>query len=341
VRAAARFALLGLLACDAGSAESWQHDAIRCSLFGERVGVQRSTTERTLTLKRGQHGSVELPPLTLRGLVDGEGFSVWVTHGRQELVRGQYSFAAPLPENQFGDQFTGRLELNVPGIEHPYQLACGAVSSEPHPDRPSQIAASRAQRVDRLFGTLHTLGAPLAKRADALRALHVLQQRTFTNVQLAGANLDGIDLRESHMPDANFAGASLQEAWLYADFLEHANFAEADLQRANLFAAKLKGANLRRADLRAASMERVVLDGASLSSADLRGSYLGFASLRYADLTDADLESANLQGADLTDADLTGANLKGAQLKDAKLQGANLAGARNLDRAQLSGAPLP
>lgn len=79
--------------------------------------------------------------------------------------------------------------------------------------------------------------------------------------------------------------------------LQGLDLAEVNLENANLFAANLEGASLARANLRNANLKGAKLIGANLAEANLRESNLNRADLREANLTGADLCYSNLTGA--------------------------------------------
>jgi uncharacterized protein YjbI with pentapeptide repeats len=123
-------------------------------------------------------------------------------------------------------------------------------------------------------------------------------ERNFGDVDLRGAQLDGVILSGVQLRGADLGGASLNGA--------------------NLWGADLTGAQL---------------ENASLSGTDLRRARLVGANLRGADLSEALLVSANLRGALLRGTNLRGANLYCAQLSAAEQQVAVGAGARLYDPA--------
>jgi len=108
-------------------------------------------------------------------------------------------------------------------------------------------------------------------------------------VDLAGRNLEAVDVRRANIEGANLQGAILQRA----------NLESANLSGSNLWGAYLLGADLRRCDLRYAMLRDADFAGANLLGANLRGAVLARASL-----SGANLEGAGLSGADLSETDL-------------------------------------
>jgi uncharacterized protein YjbI with pentapeptide repeats len=117
--------------------------------------------------------------------------------------------------------------------------------------------------------------------AETLRR-YAAGDRDFQNLDLSGAQLDGVDLRGANFIGAQLSRANLCNARLDGVKLAIANLSDADLTGACLRDAKLVGANLNRA----------ILAGADLAGANLDG----------ADLSNADLTDTNLAGTDLSDA---------------------------------------
>lgn len=166
-----------------------------------------------------------------------------------------------------------------------------------------------------------------------------LRWADFQGANLKLANLAWADLQKANLSDVILQQAMLKEAKLRKVNLQWADLQGAQLQGANLFHSHLMCANFRGASLRLANLEAADLDKAELTGADLRVANLIGAKLRNADLKQAKLQGANLQYANLTGANLEGVNLQGADLTGARLFGANLTGA-NLQQVNLEGVDL-
>ena len=152
---------------------------------------------------------------------------------------------------------------------------------------------------------------------------------------LSYKNLNGLDLKESNLGEANLIHADLREANLSNADLKYANLINANLAYADLRNADLKEANLRKVNLNNVNLREANLYGANLSYADLNNSALNNADLREANLYRAFCYYTNLCGVDLRNADLREANLFRANLKDANLFGVNLKNA-NIINAEIS-----
>ncbi len=161
-----------------------------------------------------------------------------------------------------------------------------------------------------------------------------LQNVYFSEADLTGANLVGINargavfdfanLKESVLTDADLTYATMIETNLYGIILQEATLKQAILKDANLSGVRLNGTNLSQADLRGLN-----LSGAYLSSVgdQLEGANLGGANLTGADLSGADLIDANLTNANLANANLTDvASISNEQLRQQaeSLKGATL-----------------
>jgi len=110
-------------------------------------------------------------------------------------------------------------------------------------------------------------------RVEALQELNS-DRVSLIGVDVAGAFLQSIRLEKAQLARANFDDADTRDS---------------DFRGADLSNASLKSANLRNSDLRAADFA-----GAELNNADLFGSNLSEADLSGAVLDDADLSNTNL-----------------------------------------------
>lgn len=212
-----------------------------------------------------------------------------------------------------------------------------------------------------LQGATLSNGQPLAANFD-------YSQARFTGANLAGANLQNLNLRGADFTNANLIGANLKGA---------------DLTQANLHNANLKDAHLDGANLTGARLTNARLDNATLAGTNLTGTHLENTKFRFCDLSSAifspepifggsiynrtsffkavNLPAArlglnwsflDLRGAHLTDIpkDLNGlkarralfpdeVNLSGVSFKQANFEGAQMYYA-NLTESDLSGASL-
>ncbi len=133
----------------------------------------------------------------------------------------------------------------------------------------------------------------------ACRAPYQLQEfywdPNVRNMRGGACVLDsGSSDRQDDMRNSDLAGAQMQEMNLFATDLSGSNLSGANLKSAHLNSADLSNANLSNADLEGAKLFRANFSDADLTGASLVGANLDFAQLRGANLTDADLTDARL-----------------------------------------------
>lgn len=170
--------------------------------------------------------------------------------------------------------------------------------------------------------------------------------------QLNLRSLDGLNLANRNLAEADFTGASLVNATLYGSNLSRANFYCADLRGGNLKCANLANADLRGASFRGASLSNAMLDHADMRAAvmmfmrpdggavavlDRNKSTKGDGSVGVdfsnCSMKNVSLNNAKLNGANFSGAIMHGVNFKGAQLPNVNLAGAILTGVTLKDLA--------
>ncbi|WP_413162395.1 Rid family detoxifying hydrolase [Capilliphycus salinus ALCB114379] len=197
-------------------------------------------------------------------------------------------------------------------------------------------------------------------------------ERDFQGVELKGVNLNGANLSEINLKDADLTGAKLDGVNLTYAVLKNANLSASDLDKAKLMNANLESANLSQAYLRNTDFTGACLNEANFSQADFSNHKVNFqdaelykvklykAQLQNCDLTNvifnnANFSRANLEKAKLREASLEKCNFKHANLKEADLIGANVDGASfigadltyanlyraNIEQAEILGAIMP
>lgn len=152
-------------------------------------------------------------------------------------------------------------------------------------------------------------------RARFLRAVAAKERVSgcdWACLDLAGQNLDGIDLSDCFLEQVNFTGASLKGATL----------ARAILARAVLTDADLSGANLHGANIGA-----VFAHGANCSGADLHGAKLSKGDFTRANFTGANLEEVEALDIVVAAAVFDQARLAGVQFIERQLTGVRFCGA--------------
>lgn len=141
----------------------------------------------------------------------------------------------------------------------------------------------------------------------------------FADAKLHGANLQGLNLRNSNFLGADLSAINFQEADLSYAFLSRTDLHGANFRGASLTGANLYGANLHESNLQGANLREAILYGANLRETNFRKAYLGGA-----DLGRARLQEANFHEAYLVKATLVGARLCGAIFSEADLGNTNL-----------------
>jgi uncharacterized protein YjbI with pentapeptide repeats len=153
-------------------------------------------------------------------------------------------------------------------------------------------------------------------------------------VNLAGANLIGVDFSQANLKGSNLSATNLVGACFSNAELHQVNFSYANLTGTDFSAANAKQANLSHVNLMSAEMSAAQLHSAKFSNSSLCG-----ANLTQADLSNTDLSGAHLRGATLNHSNLNRANLRGAILANADLSHAKLTHT-DLRLADLDGANL-
>ncbi|XP_004922072.1 BTB/POZ domain-containing protein KCTD9 isoform X2 [Bombyx mandarina] len=150
-------------------------------------------------------------------------------------------------------------------------------------------------------------------RMDVVRAL--IKTSTSIELRFQGVNLAGADLNRLDLRFINFKYAFLSRC-----NLSGANLSYCCLERADLSHANLEGAQLLGVKALCANMEGANLEGSNMSGVNLRVATLKNANLQNCDLRTAVLAGADLECCDLSGSDLHEANLRGANLKDAAFE---------------------
>jgi uncharacterized protein YjbI with pentapeptide repeats len=149
-----------------------------------------------------------------------------------------------------------------------------------------------------------------------------LRKARLTRAIFSHAHLEGCDLEDVDLPEAEFAEAHLQGALLTGSRMPKADFGGADLRGAGLADIDWEGADLRSADLRNCTFHLgSSRSGLVNSPIACEGSRTGF----YGDEFDQqiyrapeEIRKANLCGADLREADIGGTDFYLVDLRGAK-----------------------
>ncbi|XP_043267878.1 BTB/POZ domain-containing protein KCTD9 isoform X2 [Venturia canescens] len=174
-------------------------------------------------------------------------------------------------------------------------------------------------------------GTVAITRRDVLKAIMstpATSELRFQGVNLIGADLSRLDLRNINFKYANLRGCNLVGANLSRCCLERADLSFANLEGAQLVCVKMLCANLEAANLHSCNFEdpgglSANMEGVNLKGANLEGSNMASVNLRVATLKNAILKNCVLRSAILAGADLENCDLSGSDLHEANLRGAN------------------
>lgn len=153
--------------------------------------------------------------------------------------------------------------------------------------------------------------------------------------QLTRKGLDGLNLANRVLSEADFSGSSLVGATLYGSNLQRASLYCADLRGANLQAANLTRADMRGASFRGANLSYAIIDGGDLRAA--RMMIVGPGGMSVMDRRNGQEANSNSQIPDCVD--FTNCSMKHVSFGNAKLDNANFTGAI-MDGAKFKGAKL-
>jgi len=161
-----------------------------------------------------------------------------------------------------------------------------------------------------------------------VRTSHSTELR-FQGVNLTGADLSKLDLRNINFKYASMSGCNLKGANLSWCNLERADLSNSKMDGAQLIGVRMLCASLEAASLRGCNFEdpagsRANMEGVNMKCAILEGSNMAGVNLRVGTIKYANLQNCTLRGAVLAGADLEGCNMSGSDLHEANLRGANL-----------------
>ncbi|XP_045474395.1 BTB/POZ domain-containing protein KCTD9 [Harmonia axyridis] len=178
---------------------------------------------------------------------------------------------------------------------------------------------------------VQTNDVPLTRRdvIDALIKSPCTSELRFQGVNLAGADLSKLDLRNINFKYANMQKCKLTGSNLSFCCLERADLSYTNIDGAQLLGVKglcanFKGASMRCCNFKDPAGSRSNMEGVNLKFADLEESDMCGVNLRVATLKNANLQNCNLRAAVLAGADLEKCDLSGSDLHEANLRGANL-----------------
>ena len=157
---------------------------------------------------------------------------------------------------------------------------------------------------------------------------YLLRLAGGVRAKLSHARLDGLNLADRDLSEADFTSASLVGANVSGSNLDRASFYCADLRDCNLQSSRMPRAALRGASFNGARLAYALLDGADLRAASMMFSGPGGITVISRDKTKGgpavDFSNCSLKGASFGNAKLEGANFSGALLHGATFKGARL-----------------
>jgi len=188
--------------------------------------------------------------------------------------------------------------------------------------------------------------APLSqKELNPILAAHekFVAYQGGKRAQLTRRGLDGLNLANRILSEADFSGSSLVGATFYGSNLQRASLYCADLRGANMQAANLTRADMRGATFRGANLSFAIMDGGDLRAARMMIVGAGGMSVMDrrsetpadgkpdipdgVDFTNCSMKNISFGNAKLDNANFTGAIMDGAKFKGATLANANFKGA--------------
>jgi uncharacterized protein YjbI with pentapeptide repeats len=187
----------------------------------------------------------------------------------------------------------------------------------------------------------------LAKEEDVqkLRAIPKDPKYTWARTELqrldlTGADLRGIDLKQVHLMNCDFSGANLDGVILaYSQFF-HCKFTGASLNEAYLGYSTYIGTTFDQASLQMADLVMGRYSGTVFTRADLRKVNGVWANFRSSQFDEADLRGMNLQDSEAPLVSFRSANLNDLELMHTVLSGADFTGALGLDQVKHNGPSL-
>jgi uncharacterized protein YjbI with pentapeptide repeats len=266
------------------------------------------------------------------------------------------------------------VDCRAKGIDA-YEVEAMLVDQELHAQW--KLGEDQAREGYRLTAHMQNPAPPMDPELLALARERVRQaianKEDFSTINLTGADLSDMDLRDADLSGAffesvRFDGADLRGAKLVGAVLAHGSLCDvrldgADLCKANLGKAKLhranfSDANLNEAKLGGADFNEAILHRARLDGADLHGtSFIGAdatgvlgdklilveTKLAGTKLAGAKLVQATFLRLELAEADFSGAQLDNCMFLTCKLQRANfyeadIRGSRFVERCELEEA---
>ncbi len=155
-----------------------------------------------------------------------------------------------------------------------------------------------------------------------------LAHANLCGVDLSGANLEQANLKGADLTGANLSRANLNGANLKEATLHQTNFNKAQLVEADLSFSRLTAVNFDQANAVGAKLVRTVIATSSFNAADFSNANFSLSDLKGTRLAQTNLSGANFHRATLTQVDLRASDLSHANLGRAKLARVRLKAAK-------------
>lgn len=160
------------------------------------------------------------------------------------------------------------------------------------------------------------------ERTDLQTAVTSLGRLCFSyHLSSEDMNLEGANLQGLHLPGITLRNANLSGAHLQGASLQMADLRGTDLSKALLIGSDLHSAKLQEAEVVEANLTGARLNSAEVAKSNFRGVILQLATLWFVDFRGVSTRNALLEGADICACKFSGKR----SLRNARLKGARLA----------------
>ena len=211
-----------------------------------------------------------------------------------------------------------------------------AIGEEPKSADELAAAAKEAKKkaADIKKEIIAELQSGAAKKLNRRTAEQLKAGSPYKKIDVSGAKLAGVKLKELDFGQSIFAGADLSKAQL-----QEARFLRASLVGCNFSGANLEFANFRNADLTDADLSNAKLRGIELQGAVLKNTIFSGANFDSNSKLYSTLETV-LAGVDLSEANMKGAKIKRA-IYDEKTRFPATVSAATIKKFEWAGSGLP
>jgi uncharacterized protein YjbI with pentapeptide repeats len=180
---------------------------------------------------------------------------------------------------------------------------------------------------------------PRPLEAHELEPGERVESRALADVELAGAHLRRVDLRELRIDGGDLSGAELEGGDVSDAVLERVNLANLRARHATLERVELRGCRMTGLQWAEGRWREVLVADCRADLSALRFTVLEHVVFRDCVLDEADLVEARLRDVRFERCSLAGADLRGARFERVELHGCDLTGLRGVER--LDGVAMP